>query len=125
MKNIKKILITVLSFSLLFAISCDNEGKTGGGGTGGSDNRKFTINSNGNIVFRTSGAPVDYLGKIKDTFDYPYTVEIVATYSGKETKGTFTFNNASNCSGEYYDYDYGKKKFEDDYRYITKATFTN
>ena len=35
MWNIKKILIAVLSFSLLFAISCDNEGKTGGGGTGG------------------------------------------------------------------------------------------
>ncbi|WP_432633187.1 hypothetical protein [Brachyspira sp.] len=30
MKNIKKILITVLSFLLLFAISCSNEGTTGG-----------------------------------------------------------------------------------------------
>ena len=31
MKNIKKFLITVLSFLLLFAISCSNEGTTGGG----------------------------------------------------------------------------------------------
>ena len=30
MLNIKKILITVLSFLLLFAISCSNEGTTGG-----------------------------------------------------------------------------------------------
>ena len=34
MENIKKILITVLSFLVLFSISCDNEGKTGSGGAG-------------------------------------------------------------------------------------------
>ena len=35
MWNIKKILIAVLSFSLLFSINCKNDGKTGGGGAGG------------------------------------------------------------------------------------------
>ena len=35
MKNIKTILIAVLSFMLLFSVSCKNEDKTGGGGSGG------------------------------------------------------------------------------------------
>ena len=37
MKNIKTILIAVLSFMLLFSISCKNEDKTGGG-RGGETN---------------------------------------------------------------------------------------
>ena len=37
MKNIKTILIAVLSFMLLFSVSCKNEDKTGGGGSGGVD----------------------------------------------------------------------------------------
>lgn len=37
MKNIKTILIAVLSFMLLFSVSCKNEDKTGGGGSGGID----------------------------------------------------------------------------------------
>ena len=36
MKNIKTILIAVLSFMLLFSVSCKNEDKTGGGDGGGS-----------------------------------------------------------------------------------------
>ena len=36
MKNIKKILIAVLSFMFLFSVSCKNEDKTGGG-SGGVD----------------------------------------------------------------------------------------
>ncbi len=36
MKNIKTILIAVLSFMLLFSVSCKNEDKTGGGNGGGS-----------------------------------------------------------------------------------------
>ena len=37
MKNIKTILIAVLSFMLLFSVSCKNEDKTRGGGSGGID----------------------------------------------------------------------------------------
>ena len=37
MKNIKTILIAVLSFMLLFSVSCKNEDKTGGVGSGGVD----------------------------------------------------------------------------------------
>ena len=37
MKNIKTILIAVLSFMLLFSVSCKNEDKTGGGSGGSVD----------------------------------------------------------------------------------------
>ena len=47
MWNIKKILIAVLSFSLLFAVSCDNEGKTGGG-TGGVAGGGGVVSGGGN-----------------------------------------------------------------------------
>ena len=124
MWNIKKILIAVLSFSLLFAVSCDNEGKTGGGGTGGGGSSggsqskselvgttwrareggalapSFTIDAEGNIQRKggtSSGMSWTYTGKIADTFDYPYTVEVVATYNTETLKGTFIFNSASEC----------------------------
>ena len=133
MENIKKILITVLSFLVLFSISCDNEGKTGSGGISGGENggggssggsqskselvgdwiyksntrnRSFKVDNNGNITFNIPGQivaeTVSYVGKINDTFDYPYTVEVVATYNGKTKNGTFTFNSASSCDTIYY-----------------------
>ena len=167
MKNIKKILIAVLSFSLLFAISCDNEGKTGGGGTGGvggvsgggtgvggnggtgtggssgSSQSKselvgrwkedtkapqpyiFYIYENGDIKFTLSEGILsyyDYTGKIADTFDYPYTVEIVANFRGKTSKGKFTFNSEKSCRAVFYKWyvdtfkgDYNSMKLEIDF----------
>ena len=38
-----------------------------------------------------------YTGKVADTFDYPYTVEVTATYNNETLKGTFIFNSASEC----------------------------
>ena len=121
MENIKKILITVLSFLVLFSISCDNEGKTGSGGSSGGSQSKselvgtygyrlgserfsFTVDEGGNIEYICGGTGVRYTykGKIADTFDYPYIVEVSTTIKlsgGKtETKnGKFTFESASKC----------------------------
>ena len=132
MENIKKILITVLSFLVLFSISCDNEGKTGSGGISGGENGgggssggsqskselvgtwgyrlgsaarfSFTVDEGGNIEYICGGTGFRYTykGKIADTFDYPYIVEVSTTIKlsgGKtETKnGKFTFESASKC----------------------------
>ena len=160
MWNIKKILIAVLSFSLLFAVSCDNEGKTGGGtggvaggggvvsggGNGGSsvgsqfkselvgrwkeDTKApqpyiFYIDKNGDIKLTLSEGILyyyDYTGKIADTFDYPYTVEIVANFRGKTSKGKFTFNSEKSCRAVFYKWyvdtfkgDYNSMKLEIDF----------
>ena len=58
MKNIKKILIAVLSFSLLFAISCSNEDKTGGdtGGNSGNGGMETGGNSGGSSGEGNSGS---------------------------------------------------------------------
>ena len=50
MKNIKKFLITVLSFLLLFAISCSNEGTTGGSDDDYYYNPGNNNNNNNNII---------------------------------------------------------------------------
>ncbi|TKZ35524.1 hypothetical protein [Brachyspira catarrhinii] len=74
MKNIKTILIAVLSFMLLFSVSCKNEDKTGGG-DGGSD---FDLND----IYTTSGDAATY-------FTGSYTF-----------KGTLTRNSFSGISEE-------------------------
>ena len=150
MENIKKILITVLSFLVLFSISCDNEGKTGSGGagvggdgsSGGSQSKSelvgdwiykspartysFKVDNNGNITFNIPGQliteTVSYVGKINDTFDYPYTVEIVSDYNNQKAKGTFTFNNETNCNAVFYTWDAAFAKFFD---WKVEKTFTN
>ena len=64
-----------------------------------------TIDSDGNIKFFHNWLHVrpvdwDYTGKISDTFDYPYTVEIVENNGGD--KGTITFNSSSDATVSYY-----------------------
>ena len=96
MKNIKKILIAVLSFSLLFTIGCDNEGKTGGGGNGGTG----TGGSSGG-----SQSKSELVGTWKPkTVLPPNTVELAGTIvkldgtdTGETKKGKCIFNSASEC----------------------------
>ena len=64
-----------------------------------------TIDSDGNIKFFHQWLSVcdrdwDYTGKISDTFDYPYTVEIVENNGGD--KGTITFNSSSDATVSFY-----------------------
>lgn len=64
-----------------------------------------TIDSDGNIKFFHQWLHVcdrewDYTGKISDTFDYPYTVEIVENNGGD--KGTITFNSSSDATVSFY-----------------------
>lgn len=64
-----------------------------------------TIDSDGNIKFfhqwlYVCGRDWDYTGKISDTFDYPYTVEIVENNGGD--KGTITFNSSSDATVSFY-----------------------
>ena len=64
-----------------------------------------TIDSDGNIKFFQTWSFVsvhewDYTGKISDTFDYPYTVEIVENNGGD--KGTITFNSSSDATVSFY-----------------------
>ena len=64
-----------------------------------------TIDSDGNIKFFHQWLYVcdrewDYTGKISDTFDYPYTVEIVENNGGD--KGTITFNSSSDATVSFY-----------------------
>ena len=131
----KQIIIMLLSFIILFAIGCDNENKTGSGGSGGGGSLggsqskselvgtwiaklggnlapSFTVDAEGNIsrkyTFTTDRGKfesVTYTGKVADTFDYPYTVELSGTIvkldgtdTGETKKGTFIFNSASECS---------------------------
>ena len=128
----KQIIIMLLSFIILFSIGCDNENKTGSGGSGGGGSfggsqskselvgtwrartimpPSFTVDAEGNIsrkyTFQTdrSFESVTYTGKVADTFDYPYTVELSGTIvkldgtdTGETKKGTFIFNSASECS---------------------------
>ena len=77
---------------------------------------RFKIDDNGNISFALNSFGVNFLyytGKIADTFDYPYTVEIVSDYYGHKAKGTFTFNNATNCNAVYHTWDAIYAKFND------------
>ena len=124
----KQIIIMLLSFIILFSIGCDNENKTGSGGSGGGGSfggsqskselvgtwraklggnlaPSFTVDAEGNIsrkyTFTTDRGKfesVTYTGKVADTFDYPYTVELSGTDTGETKKGTFIFNSASECS---------------------------
>ena len=64
-----------------------------------------TIDIDGNIKFFHQWLSVcdrdwDYTGKISDTFDYPYTVEIVENNGGG--KGTITFNSSSDATVSFY-----------------------
>ena len=130
----KQIIIMLLSFIILFSIGCDNENKTGSGGSGGGGSfggsqskselvgtwrakdggnlaPSFTVDAEGNISRKytfqidRSFESVTYTGKVADTFDYPYTVELSGTIvkldgtdTGETKKGTFIFNSASECS---------------------------
>lgn len=74
-----------------------------------TDNRSAvtTIDSDGNIkFFNHESASFSfnwyYTGKISDTFDYPYTVEIVQNNGGD--KGTITFNSSSDATVSFYGY---------------------
>lgn len=74
-----------------------------------TDNRSAvtTIDSDGNIKFFNHMSASfsfnwDYTGKISDTFDYPYTVEIVENNGGD--KGTITFNSSSDATVSFYGY---------------------
>ena len=74
-----------------------------------TDNRSAvtTIDSDGNIKFFNHWSASFsfnwyYTGKISDTFDYPYTVEIVENNGGD--KGTITFNSSSDATVSFYGY---------------------
>ena len=91
--NIKKILITVLSFLLLFAISCSNEGTTGGdtGGDGYNYNYFSVSEEFGNsrditLVSQTSSSSVYSAGtvgfSVYGASDYTISIESVTMGSG-------------------------------------------
>ena len=130
MKNIKQFFTYMVVGALVMAlsISCkSNEDPVGGGNggygsSGGGQSKSelvgdwiykspartysFKVDDNGNITFNIPGQIiteiVSYVGKINDTFDYPYTVDVVATYNKKTKKGTFKFTSASSCDTIYY-----------------------
>ena len=84
-----------------------------------------TIDSDGNIKFFHQWLYVcdrewDYTGKISDTFDYPYTVEIVENNGGD--KGTITFNSSSDATVSFYSRSsaYGVVSWGHLYRTLTK-----
>ena len=84
-----------------------------------------TIDSDGNIKFFHSWLHVrplewDYTGKISDTFDYPYTVEIVENNGGD--KGTITFNSSSDATVSFYSRwsVYGNYGWDHSYGTLTK-----
>lgn len=92
-----------------------------------TDNRTAvtTIDSDGNIKFFHSWLSVrpvdwDYTGKISDTFDYPYTVEIVENNGGD--KGTITFNSSSDATVSFYSRwnIYGGSGWDHSYGTLTK-----
>ena len=126
--------VVVGALVMALSISCDNEGETGGGGNGGTGGSSggsqskselvgtwrakeggalapsFTVNDEGNIMrkygYTTANGfeNVNYTGKVADTFDYHYTVELVGTIvkldgtdTGETKKGTCIFNSASEC----------------------------
>ena len=76
MKNIKTILIAVLSFMLLFSVSCKNEDKTGGGSGGSVD------------VPTATGDPATDLTA---TATYPGTVNRTASEGNVEFTETMEF----------------------------------
>ena len=67
----------------------------------------FTVNNDGNIDFLVKdryGNQFQYTGEIADTFDYPYTTEIIYNYYNKKDYIlTIIFNSTSSCliSGEF------------------------
>ena len=92
-----------------------------------TDNRTAvtTIDSDGNIKFFHSWLHVrpldwDYTRKISDTFDYPYTVEIVENNGGD--KGTITFNSPSDATVSFYSRwtVYGNSGWDHSYGTLTK-----
>ena len=104
-------------FILLFSISCkpkQNPTETEKhsraelvGTWQGSYGINLTVDSDGNIhLWRWLSTYIyswDYYGKAADTFDYPYTVEVVYNLNNGESRtGTITFHNASSCSASYY-----------------------
>ena len=146
----KQIIIMLLSFIILFSIGCDNENKTGSGGSGGGGSfggsqskselvgtwraklggnlaPSFTVDAEGNIsrkyTFTTDRGQfesVTYTGKVADTFDYPYTVELSGTIvkldgtdTGETKKGTFIFNSASECSATIQMYNPSERQWYD------------
>lgn len=116
-KKFLSIIVIAIIGSMLF-IAC--KAKPTGGNTVGSHSKSeltgtwnmtdekhavTTIDSDGNIKFFHQWLSVcdrewDYTGKISDTFDYPYTVEIVENNGGD--KGTITFNSSSDATVSFY-----------------------
>ena len=75
----------------------------------GNYDESLTVDSEGNIhLWRTLSTYIyswDYYGKTADTFNYPYTVEVVYERGNGESRtGTITFHNSSSCSISVYGY---------------------
>lgn len=118
-KKFLSIIVIAIIGSMLF-IACKAKPTDTGGNTVGSHSKSeltgtwnmrdekhavTTIDSDGNIKFFHQWLYVcvrdwDYTGKISDTFDYPYTVEIVENNGGD--KGTITFNSSSDATVSFY-----------------------
>ena len=65
----------------------------------------FTVDIDGNINFRCGGIfyglgndYYTYSGKVSDTFDYPYSTKLTATYRGAEVEGIITFDSPSSAT---------------------------
>ena len=81
----------------------------------------FTVDSDGNIGFSREyfyGREYYYKGKLNDTFDYPYTVEISIEgyrnfndniYTKEHHTGTITFSSSSNATATWEAMTYGYK----------------
>ena len=82
--------------------------------------RDFTVDSDGNIGFSREyfyGREYYYKGKLNDTFDYPYTVEISIEgyrnfndniYTKEHHTGTITFNATATWEAMTYGYKWEK-----------------
>ena len=114
-KFLSIIVIAIIGSMLFMACKANTGGNTVGshskseltGTWNMTDNKTAvtTIDSDGNIKFFHQWLSVrpldwDYTGKISDTFDYPYTVEIVENNGGD--KGTITFNSSSDATVSFY-----------------------
>ena len=90
--SFKTFLITLLSLTLLFSISCSNEGTTGGGGDTGDNYNYFSVSENWNnskditVMSQTSSSSVYSAGTVGFTVygatDYTISIESVTMGSG-------------------------------------------
>ena len=90
--HLKTFLITLLSLTFLFSISCSNEGTTGGGGDTGDNYNYFSVSENWNnskditVMSQTSSSSVYSAGTVGFTVygatDYTISIESVTMGSG-------------------------------------------